>query len=321
MFARIVKIAFMMVFFMFVAGLSTYLTVHLLIQSEEKIVVPDLEGKEIVHALEMLTNLKLNIKVPGSEFSATIPKNHIISQDPPAGAEIKQGRDVRLVISKGASVVVVPNLNGLSIPQARILLDQNGLATDTISHVYDPVYPDGDIVAQYPLPGHHSYRGDRVHLLASAGSAPKIVPMADLTGMGLDQAILALEQYHLTVAAIHYIDDDRLPDDTISDHSPQAGYPVSLASGVELSVIRKNKSSQEYRRSGIDLFRYRIPSGFLRRAVKVSINQPLGNVELFNAYVKPSEEIWLLVPFTTASTLFLYLDDDLVSTKHYNTQE
>ena len=145
--------------------------------------------------------------------------------------------------------------------------------------------------------------------------------MVNLIGMELSQAMLSLEQYQLTVAAIHYIEDEQLPYDTISDHQPEAGYPVAPGTGVQIHVNRRQHAVQSKRPSDFELFRYRIPSGFLRKAVRVRINHQASSIDLFNDYVRPSEEIWLLVPATAASTLFLYVDDELISTKHYHAQE
>jgi hypothetical protein len=72
--------------------------------------------------LELLSGLDLNTKIGGLQYSGDIPANHIISQDPPAGSEVKKGRSVRIVISRGPASVQVPNLKGLSLDQAETLL-------------------------------------------------------------------------------------------------------------------------------------------------------------------------------------------------------
>ena len=54
MLSRILKITLLMMVFIITAGVSTYLTIHLLIRGKDTVVVPDLEGKEIVYALEIL---------------------------------------------------------------------------------------------------------------------------------------------------------------------------------------------------------------------------------------------------------------------------
>ena len=321
MLSRLVKILLLLALFMGTAGLSTYITVHLLIQSKDTVVVPELEGKEIVYALEMLSDLGLNIKVPGSAFNAAVPKNHVISQDPPPGTQIKKGRDVRLVLSKGAHSVVVPNLTGVGIAQARILLDENGLGERSLGHLFDPAVPRNDVIAQYPPPGRQHRRGDSVDLLVSAGPEPSLTAMAPLVGMNESQALVALEDFRLTVASIQYIDDERFPDATVTDHKPAAGYPAGPAIGVELSVNRRTRLDRSNTTSGVDFFRYRLGPGYLRKAVRVQLERPDATIELFNAHVRPAEEIWLFVPYTASSTLLLYVDDELIKTKHYTAQE
>ena len=52
MLPRIINWIVVTVVFIAAAGISTYLTVHLLIRSENTVVVPDLAAKEVVYALE-----------------------------------------------------------------------------------------------------------------------------------------------------------------------------------------------------------------------------------------------------------------------------
>ena len=63
MILRTFKYIFLTVAFLFVAGISAYLTLTFLIKSEERVIVPDLTGRDIVYTLEILTELGLNIKV------------------------------------------------------------------------------------------------------------------------------------------------------------------------------------------------------------------------------------------------------------------
>ncbi|MCG2757790.1 MAG: PASTA domain-containing protein, partial [Desulfobacteraceae bacterium] len=69
---------------------SAYLTLTFIIKSENKVVVPDLVGKDVVLILEMLSDLGLNTKIKGSEYSDNVPKNHVIFQEPEPGSEIKK---------------------------------------------------------------------------------------------------------------------------------------------------------------------------------------------------------------------------------------
>jgi serine/threonine-protein kinase len=71
--AKIAKIGGVAFAFVVVAGISAYLTLTLIIKSEDTVIVPDLEGKDVVYALELLTELELNTKVKGSEYTTDIP--------------------------------------------------------------------------------------------------------------------------------------------------------------------------------------------------------------------------------------------------------
>ena len=136
MIAKIVKIALLCTAFLLVAGASAYLTLTFIIKSEDTVIVPDLVGKDVVSALELLTDLQLNTKVSGSEYSHQFPKNHVTFQEPEAGSAIKKDRDVRIMISKGTHSILMPNLVALSEQQARMIMDENGILRGHLSRTY-----------------------------------------------------------------------------------------------------------------------------------------------------------------------------------------
>jgi serine/threonine-protein kinase len=317
-FKRIAKIMLLLAVFVSATATFTYLTLILLIRSEDTVVVPDVVGKEVVQTLERLSDLGLNTKVKGSEYSAEVPKRHVIYQDPEPGSEIKRGRDVRIVLSKGAQSVVLPNLVGLGLAQARILLEENDLGQGQISATYDATLPKEEILSQYPRPGFLGLRGDRVDLLVSAGSAPQIMPMADVRGLLFHQAMEIIEKLHLTSGAIRSIREAGEADDAIVDHQPAAGYPVVAGSTVAFSVNRDTATTVTGgQRKTMALFRHRTAPGFLKEHVRVRLNRSESTLELFDDFVKPDQEIWLLVPQEEPATLFLYVDDELIQTTHY----
>ena len=320
MISRVLKIAGLMLVFMIAAGISTYLTIHLLIRSGDTVIVPELEGREVVYALEVLTELGLNTKVKGSEFNDTVPRNHIVTQDPESGTELKRGRDVRLVISKGAQKVVFPNLIGMRVPQARILLDENGLIQSTLSYIYDDTAAGERILAQFPQPGTPGMRGDSVNLLVSEGPYPVWMEMMDLKGMSLNQATVALEDSQLIAGSVRHTRSSEYPDNTVLAQSPDSGYPVLKRAAVDLT-INKTQQTANLDKTTAELFRYRVPQGFLKQSVRVRISHPDANMDIYDAYVRPGTEIWLLVPKAETTTLFLYVDNELITTKHYSLQE
>ncbi len=316
-FSRFVKIALYIAVFMLAAGAGAYFTVHMMIRGENSVVVPDLMGKEVVYALEVLTDLSLNTKVKGSQYSRTIPKHHIIDQVPDAGTEIKQGRDVRLIISKGPYAVIYPNLIGMGLPMAAILLEENDLRQGSLSYTYHSERPREEILAQFPGSGGTGLRESRVDLLISAGPRPQRLRLDDLRGSGLDYAIESIEKYHLTVGTITQVAIPDIADNAVVDHSPSKGYPVLPGSSVDLVINRHARKSSDVHRQAVTLFRYRTPEGFLRQQVRVRIIRPDGAFEIYDDFAKPGEEIWLLILRDMPTALFLYLEGELSMTKNY----
>jgi serine/threonine-protein kinase len=300
------------------AGAGAYFSIHLLIRNDDHVVVPDLVSKDVVYALEVLSDLGLNTKVRRSEFHPFVPKHHIIDQYPEPGSEIKRGRDVRLMISKGASAVVIPNLMGMDISRADIILTENDLHQRNLSYAYSQTNPKGKIVSQYPMAGTKGKRGDSLDMLISSGPKAQWLRMMDLSNFGLDDAIDVIEKHQLAVGTITQVSNPALPLDAVINQDPKAGFPVLLGKSVDLTINRPNPKILGSQRRDASLFRYRVDQGFLSQKVRVRINRADSAMDIFNDFAKAGEEVWLIIFRDAPTALFLYLDDELIITKHYD---
>jgi serine/threonine-protein kinase len=300
------------------AGAGAYLGLTLVIRSQDTVVIPELVGRHVVYALEVLSDLGLNTRVKGSEFSPEAPKHSVLFQNPAAGAEIKKGRDVRLIISKGPETLVMPNLTGLSSQQARLILEENGLCLGHLSLVFDPrMFADG-VLAQVPAPG-STVRHDRcADLLVSAGPRPAAYAMPDLTGLGLDDAVLLCERTHLRAGRVSVRYDPDQPLNVVIDQDPAKGSRVTAGAGVALVLNRRKPPlgpADAAEAAEGRLFRFRLPEGFLKQRVRVHCNLYGIGTDLVNDYFRPGEEIWLLVPAEAYPSLVVYLDEKPVKAR------
>lgn len=323
MISRILKIAVLFFLFVLVVGAGAYFTLTLIIKSEDTVVVPDLSGKNVVYVLELLTDLGLNTKVKGSEYNADVPENNVIFQEPEPGAEIKKGRDVRIVISKGAKSILMPNLKGLFVRQARIILEENSLRRGEISGTYSNSIKKDEIIAQFPFQGTMITRGECVNLLVSVGVRPRAYKMPDLLGLSLSSAITVIESIDLVLGEIktHFYKDK--PINTVVAQELLFGYRVTQGSTVNIVINRKpvGKGHNYLNESqGGSLFRHRIEDGFLKRHIRVRLNSFGVSIDLFDGFMKPGEEIWLLIPRRNNSTVFLYEDGELIKTLVYDAE-
>ena len=322
MILRAAKYSVLLAVFLGAAGISAYLTLTYLIKSEDSVIVPDLKGRDVVYALEILTDLGLNIKVKGSEYSSDIAKNHVIVQEPGPGQEIKAGRDVHILLSKGTRTILMPDLTGMSLRHARLAIRENGLCGGQVSltHHQSSLARD-DIIAQIPEPGQWVHRGSCVDLLVSLGPRRNAYRMDNLRGLSLDEAVFLIEKSNLVVGNIKYAYDSANPEHTIIDHDPKYGYRVAEKSSVDLVVNRNPKRPQS---AGIvnpslqSVFNYRLAPGFFKKRVQVQLDMGGVVAEIYDNLLEPGKEVWLVVPSHTKATILCYVDGELVQSQVFS---
>jgi serine/threonine-protein kinase len=145
--------------------------------------------------------------------------------------------------------------------------------------------------------------------------------MPGLSGLSIEEALLLIERNHMVLGEITSVFHEGKALNTIIDHKPLYGYRVIEGTTVNLVINRTpGRSAQEYVQTieGVELFRYRLKDGFLKRRVKIILNSYSFSNEMFNGLMKPNEEIWLLIPKNIDATLFLYEEDELVKIQVYD---
>jgi len=317
---RIAKIGALLAAFLMVVGASAYLTVTLIIRSEDTVVVPDLGGRDVVYVLNILTDLGLNTKVKGSEYDNAVPMNHVIYQEPEPGTEIKRGRDIRIIISKGSPTVLTPNMVGLSLGQARILLDENGLCLGKASATYSDSVKKDDVMAQVPLAGAMIKRSACVDVLTSLGVRPIAYKMPGLIGRSLEEAILAVESSNLLLGNIKSVSVGSAPKNAIVGQEPAAGERIFEGGIVNLEVNTKDSNRAGAviaDAGGVRLYRYRTDSGFVKERIEIKVNWFGMSTDLYDEFIGPGQEVWVLIPKNQDVSVSLYKNDALAENRFF----
>ena len=310
-----------MIVFFVITGITTYYTVSYFIKNEETVIVPDLVGEDIINVLALLADLGLNTKVKGSEYSTDFAVNSILYQDPAAGEVIKKGRDVRIVISKGTQTLVMPNLKGLNLQQARLILDRNGLNEGNISKTYHTGIKKDQIIAQHPIPGGIIERGISPDLLVSRGPRPHEFVMPDFGGLYLDEAVLMAEKNHLVIDAIKTIYQKNQTANIVLEQEPLPGDHYFENRLINLVVNRKTGSGRGNNNLGENpaaLFRYRLPPGYLKQHIRIELRAFNTTFILYDELMKPEREIWIAVPAYSVCVIFVYKNDVLILSKIFD---
>ncbi|MGW7101515.1 Stk1 family PASTA domain-containing Ser/Thr kinase [Streptomyces sp. NPDC054838] len=156
----------------------------------EVVSVPAVKGKTLDAAKAELTSAGLAPGIVTQAFSQDVPQGAVIGTDPEGGQKRAPDTAVAIVVSKGRPVLV-PNVAGQPVEQARVALQDLGLKVETAAEQVNSPSPAGTVANQSAAAGTQAAAGDTVTLTVSKGPRPVQVP--NVTGQEADVARRALE--------------------------------------------------------------------------------------------------------------------------------
>ena len=144
----------------------------LLNKNSDVIAMPNLINMSLEDANKTINKLDLKLTI-NERHDVDVERNHVISQSPSQGTELKKGDLVTIVISLGPEELSVPNLMGYTLNDAKKILEKDGLKLGSISYDYSEVYKEGTVINQNPVVGVGSIKkGDSVNVVVSKGQKP-----------------------------------------------------------------------------------------------------------------------------------------------------
>jgi len=135
----------------------------------------------------------------------------------------KHGHEVRL-----------PDVTGLSLEEAEILLRERGFRMVKDKEIYDSRFPKGYVVAQNPRPNAIVKKGRRIYLTISLGSRRVAVP--DLIGKSDRDAELTLHSLGLEMGRKDYDFSEYYPRGVVMAQSIPSGDTVEVGTLVDVVV-------------------------------------------------------------------------------------
>jgi eukaryotic-like serine/threonine-protein kinase len=212
-----------------VRGGTVLLTLSL---GPERYVVPDLSGQQKDYVIDQL-RAHFVVSVANG-YSDTLPKDYVVSTDPPAGKALKPGSPVTVVVAQGPYPVHVPSVVGMQLDQARGQLEAAGFQV-AVTQGNDPTAPANQVLSQDP-PGNQglaSASGVTVTLTVSAG--PPSPPMPSVIGMPCPNAYAQLVGMGLQVAVAG--DPQSQASGTVQAQAPDPNTPLTQGQQVQITCV------------------------------------------------------------------------------------
>jgi beta-lactam-binding protein with PASTA domain len=189
------------------------------------IAVPQVTGLQQAAAEDALKKAGLKPGAVTLAGSSTIPAGIVISTNPVAGTSWPQPEPVGITVSAGPPL---PDFVGLQFQAAQGTAQAGGYQLQEVPD-NNSTQPQGTITSQSPAPGTPITQGEVVTVHVSNG--PPQVPVPDVVGQRLRQAILILQQAGFQIA----VDKPVLSNDMVASESPMGAAPkgstITLTTG------------------------------------------------------------------------------------------
>ena len=219
--------------------------------NEETVTVPEVKGKQLALARQILEDNKLRVNV-AETYDATVPAGQVVSQDPDVGKTVKSDRLVTIYVSKGGESMDMPDLAGLAKSAAIERLQKLGLNLGSVYEKESSSEP-GTVLSHDPTTGTKINRGQVVDLIVSRGEpekkveekpAPrKVTRVPNVENASLSVAEDGIEGRGLHVGSVSYQDSSQAEGTIISQY-PSPDSEVELGSYVDLVVARHEEAPQ-----------------------------------------------------------------------------
>lgn len=216
LFNRITANVFAGIVLIFALVLGTRVMLDKVTRHNHEITVPDLTNMSLDEAAKVVSANRMKLEVIDSVYVRRMGKGLIYRQNPKAGSKVKEGRRILLTINAvNAKKVMMPNLIGYSMRQAKAEILSKGLQIGRLEYVSDIAtnnvlkqLHDGAEIA----PGTMIESESRIDLVLGLNNDDCVTYAPVVTGMKFRNAVEAIHDNSLNVKDIVF-------DETVTDYS------------------------------------------------------------------------------------------------------
>ena len=205
--------------------------------AEIALTMPSLSGMEIDDAKELLDYMELVVGSVDEVYSDDVPEGIVIEYYPGEGVEIAPGDEVSIVVSRGTSLILVPDAMGMLLADALLMREfAENIFFYEETAVFDDDLPIGVVVSQDPQPGDLAPRGHTITFEVSLGREIRNVLVPMLLGETEEVAKRRLEDAGLRIGNITAVYHPDFPAGQVALQTIAGGVEVTEGTVVTFAV-------------------------------------------------------------------------------------
>lgn len=223
------------------SGVGTVLYLNSQIPTDVEII--DIVNLEEDEARKLIEELGLVFEIESEEYSDEIEAGYIISQDPEYSEDygtVKTGSTVKVIISKGQEMVVMPKVIGLTEEEATKALEEIGLVAEVTEETSQTV-EQGVVISQAIPTDEEILKGETVQIIVSSGTGIKQVTVLSVVGSTEEEAKSTLEGLGLVVN-VNYTQDTSKVNGVVTSQSISKNVIVDEGTSITLTVNQFNET-------------------------------------------------------------------------------
>jgi len=207
----------------------------------ETITVPELVGMSYEDLEEYVVQRNLRYEImEDTGFSEDFDPLAILTQNPKAGAKVKENRKIYLSLNATVPPTVkMPNLINTDIQNARDILESHGLKLGDVQMIPDIAVNavlaqkfDGEDIGE----GESLNKGSFVDLVIGDGEGYQTFATPDFIGKTMDEVKFQIQASRLDLDFINYVKVDSLPANTVYKQLPPTGSMIKSGSLIEVWI-------------------------------------------------------------------------------------
>lgn len=294
--------------------------------STQDITVPDVTGKQVEIAKEILSKEHLNVSVNEIE-SDEVPVGEVITQTPSGGAVVKENRTIYLTVSKGnqGSEVLMPDLRDLTLDEAKKKLSEIGLTIGSVHYAESEKYESGKIISQSPASPRKVAKGSSVDVIIcrkaeKKNDAKNGQDAPTVSGMTLDTAMKTLENAGYIVGNVTNLDaskDNALA--KVVKQSPRSGNVVDLTVEYGAAAAVPDGSANNQEPAGTPHYgtvNISVPSGASSQHVQIVVTDDNGTRVVYDKNQSGGDSITKNISGVGKTRVKVYINNSLVQDQY-----
>ncbi|MGL5084336.1 MAG: PASTA domain-containing protein, partial [Clostridium sp.] len=265
---------------------------------EKEVKIPDITGKTVAEATEILKNLKLEMQQVDPEKSDK-PEGTIIEVNPKIGTMVKENTIVKVIVSSGKEKIFMPDLKESIASDAKSKLNKLGITNIKEENIYNDSIPTGKVIETNPKLREEINEETEITLYISKG--PEKVTVPNLYNLSSQEAQDQLTGLKLIPIIEKQKTNDKNFDGKVMDQSEknkevEVGHRITIIVGefeaktIDISAYLSVAKTVKDAKSILD-----------EAGIEYNFEGPKGDLDLIRDYTKSIKEGEVVIIKTEAA--------------------